>query len=179
MGAEQFGELLEGGEPTAAGTPEPLPQVAGRPHRAPVLPEPPEVLLEEVALHDGAVEAQEPGELGPFRPHEVLRIRQPEEASPFELDPLAPLQLPPGRSPDVIDGVIAVLREVEAVEHHCGLGDRGPDGRQVGSPHVAADHLDGPRPPLAQPRRRTAARSPRRDSSPPRPPGPARGHRRA
>lgn len=35
-----------------------------------------------------------------------------EEASAFKLDPLAPLQLPPGRSPDLIAGLVAMLRDL-------------------------------------------------------------------
>lgn len=55
------GEGLEKGEPGADGAAEPLAQIPFRPDEASAVPELPEVLLEEVGLDDGGIQAEQGG----------------------------------------------------------------------------------------------------------------------
>ena len=77
MSAEHPRQLLEWLEAAVAGPPEPLQEVSPRPGGVAVGPEAAEILLEEVRLHDGAVEAEQGRQPGALVRGEVLRILEP------------------------------------------------------------------------------------------------------
>lgn len=149
--ANRLRQLSHGEEPGVGSAPEPLAQVPFRPRRVAVGPEPAEVLLEQVGLHDGGVQPEEAGEAGRLVAPEVRGILQPEEPSPRAVRLLRLGQLPPHLPAHGVHRLGGVLREMEPVEDHGGRGHGRPDHREVGPPHGAADDLDGAGAALPQP----------------------------
>src|SRR5712692_10893537 len=134
MSAEHSRQFLEWLEATVAGAPEPLQEMPARPRGVAVGPEAPEILLEEVRLHDGAVEAEQGRQPGALVRGEVVRILEPQEARVFELYLLGPVQLAPRLAAHLIDGSAEMLAEVEAIENERGLRQVSLDGVDVNAP---------------------------------------------
>jgi len=109
VGADGFRQLLEGLEQAVARPPEPLAQVVGGPGGRTVVPEPAEVLLQQVRLHDRGVQPEEAREAGPFVAPEVRRVLQPEEPGALEVRLLRLGQVAPHLSADRIYGLGRVL----------------------------------------------------------------------
>ena len=65
MGPQRARQLRERLQPAVGRPPEPLAQVRLGPGGAPILPEPAEILFEQVPLDDGTIEPQQRGQAGP------------------------------------------------------------------------------------------------------------------
>jgi len=79
VGADRLGPLLEGGQARVGRPPEPRLQVGSGPGRGPGVPEPPQVLLDEVRVPAGGGQPQETREAGPLVAPEGRRVLQPAE----------------------------------------------------------------------------------------------------
>ena len=145
-------KLLERLESGVAGPPEPLPQIRLRPTGLKILPELLEGLFEKIRLGDREIELQNLSQSLPFIRLEVPGVLDENPPAFLDREPFLRGQRGDDLAAHVIHRSREMLNDVESVEHHRRLGHMTPDTGQIGRPHVHADDLNGPRPPLAQPR---------------------------
>ncbi len=139
MSAQRLGDFLHRFDLRAHGAGAPAIEESSSPVGGDVAPEELEVLLEQVASHRLEVVAQQVGELDLLGFAEVLGAFEQAPATALEhrFEPLA-LEFSGFGSTDLVDGLVHVCGDVEAVEDMACLRSFLGHDFQVGFPHIAA-----------------------------------------
>lgn len=142
MGGQGRGELDELRDASGKSGGKPSIEESAGVARRPVLPEEREVVLEQVGRHGGEVGLHQVAETAPLLGVEVRPPFQQYPTGVLERDRITLCAKPPGLgSSNVVDGFVAELRHVEAVENVDGLVGSPGKSSEERPPHVGDDEL--------------------------------------
>jgi len=134
-----------------SGPPKPLFEVGFSSFFREVIPKPLEFFFKVVGPEDRKIKFEQMREPSVFLGGEIPGAFEQDEASFFQIDHLLMSQPSYLLPSDLIEGLIQMLDDMEAIKNQCGLRGMALNRCQIRSPHIQTDGLKGSSFPFSQP----------------------------